>query len=75
DGAKSLDQSSLVLTPLGAVLFWLFPKQFPIIEPAVARHVHPFLWDPLLLNFFLLPAILVCFTLGTLLLILARNRA
>jgi hypothetical protein len=75
DGAKSLDQSSLVLTPLGAALFWLLPRQFPIIEPAVTRHVHPFLWDPVLLNLFLLPAVLVCLALGTLLLVLARRRA
>lgn len=75
DGARSLDQSSVVLTPLGAALFWLFPRQFPIIEPAITRHVHPALWDPVLLNVFLLPAVIVCFALGALLLVLARRGA
>jgi hypothetical protein len=75
DGAKSLDQSSVVLTPLGAALFWLFPRQFPVIEPAITRHVHPALWDPVLLNLFLLPAVIVCFALGALFLVIARRRA
>ncbi|MGL4242147.1 MAG: hypothetical protein ACRCTI_13650 [Beijerinckiaceae bacterium] len=74
DGARSLSVSGLATTPLGSVAFWLFPKQFPILEPAITRHVHPFLWDPVLLNLFLLPAVLVLFILGGVMLALGRER-
>lgn len=74
DAAKSLDQSGLVVTPLGAVLFWLLPRHFPIIEPAVTRHAHPLLWDPVLLNLFLLPALLAFLALGAGLLLLTKPR-
>jgi hypothetical protein len=73
DGAKSLAGNGVELTPLGSVLFWVMPKHFPIIEPAITRHVHPFLWDPVLLNLFLLPATIVLFALGALLLLVARR--
>lgn len=72
DGARSVSVSGLEVTPLGAAAFWLFPRQFPILEPAVARHLHPLLWDPVLINFLLLPAVLVLFLLGGLLLVAGR---
>ena len=39
----------------------------------MTRHVHPFLWDPVLLNFFLLPASVVGFVLGAILMWLGRK--
>jgi hypothetical protein len=75
DGARSLSVSGYETTPLGAVAFWLFPKQFPILEPAITRHVHPFLWDPVLLNLFLLPAVVVLFALGGVMMWLGRRSA
>jgi hypothetical protein len=74
DGARSLAGKSFELTPLGSVLFWLMPRQFPIIEPAITRHVHPLLWDPVLLNLFLLPTAVVLFALGALFLLITRRR-
>ncbi len=73
DGARSIAGARLEATPLGTVAFWLFPKHFPILEPAVTRHVHPLLWDPVLLNLFLLPAVAVLFVLGGLALHLGRR--
>jgi hypothetical protein len=74
DGTRSIANSALSFTPLGEIAFRLFPKGFPLIEPAVTRYVHPWLWDPVLLNFFLLPASVVAFILGAVLLWLARAR-
>jgi hypothetical protein len=74
DGTRSIANSALSFTPLGEIAFRLFPKGFPLIEPAVTRYVHPWLWDPVLLNFFLLPASVVAFILGAVLLWLARPR-
>jgi hypothetical protein len=73
DGARSISISALDATPLGAAALWLFPKHFPILEPAITRHVHPALWDPVLLNLFLLPAVLVLFVLGGACVLLGRN--
>jgi hypothetical protein len=64
DGARSIAGSGLEATPLGTAALWLFPRHFPILEPAVTRHLHPLLWDPVLLNVFLLPAVVVLFVLG-----------
>ena len=73
DGTRSIANGRLIFAPLGEVLFAAFPKMFPLIEPAVTRHVHPALWDPVLLNFFLLPASVVAFVLGAILLWLGQK--
>ncbi len=73
DATKSVVNSGVRFTPLGELAFMLFPRQFPILEPAVTRHVHPLLWDPILLNFFLLPASVIGFVLGALLLWLGQK--
>jgi hypothetical protein len=75
DATRSIANSRVSFTPLGELAFTLFPKSFPILEPAVTRHVHPFLWDPILLNFFLLPASVVGFALGAILLWLGQKPA
>ncbi|HEX8665584.1 MAG TPA: hypothetical protein VF744_16320 [Beijerinckiaceae bacterium] len=74
DGTRSIANGGLSFTPLGEVAFRLFPKSFPLIEPAVTRHVHPWLWDPILLNVFLLPASVLGFLLGALLIWLGQKR-
>ena len=74
DGTRSIANGALSFTPLGEVAFRLFPKSFPLIEPAVTRHVHPLLWDPVLLRFFLLPASVLGFLLGAFLLWLGQKR-
>jgi len=73
DGTRSIANGAIALMPLGELLFAVFPRTFPIIEPAVTRHIHPFLWDPILLNLFLLPASILAFLLGMLLLWVGRK--
>jgi hypothetical protein len=75
DGTRSIANNQVTFTPLGELAFTLFPRSFPLIEPAVTRHVHPFLWDPVLLKFFLLPASVIGFALGALLLWLGQKPA
>jgi hypothetical protein len=75
DGARSISASGLEFSSLGAALSWLQPKLFSMLEPAVRRNFHPVIWDPLLLNVFLLPAVPVLFGLGGLLLVLGRSVA
>jgi hypothetical protein len=75
DGARSISVSGLEVTPLGALALWLLPRHFPILEPAVARHVHPLLWDPVLLTVFLTPAVVALFAVGGLLMAFGRPAA
>jgi hypothetical protein len=74
EGTRSIANGAVSFTPLGEVAFRLFPGSFPLIEPAVTRHVHPLLWDPVLLQFFLVPASVLGFVLGAFLLWLGRKR-
>ena len=74
DGTRSIANGALSFKPLDEVAFQLFPKIFPLIEPAVTRHVHPWLWDYVLLNLFLMPASVLGFLLGALLLWLGQKR-
>ena len=74
DGIRSIAAEQLVIMPLGEAGFRLFPRTFPLIEPALVRHVHPFLWDPIVLNLLTLPTWLVTGLLGILLLWLGRRR-
>jgi hypothetical protein len=75
DGTRSVANNALSFTPLGQVLYDRFPKLFPLIEPAVTRNLHPWLWDPVLLNIFLAPASILGFLTGALLLWLGRPPA
>jgi hypothetical protein len=73
DGTRSIANGEVTFAPLGQVLFQLFPDSFPMLEPAITRHLHPFLWDPIVLNILLLPASVVGFGLGLLLLWLGQK--
>jgi hypothetical protein len=72
DGTRSIANSQVVLTPIGEMAFSLFPRSFPLLEPAVAR-IHPYLWDPIVRTLLLLPASVVGFAVGILLLWLGRR--
>ena len=41
DASTSIAQSQVQLQPLGQLLFSLFPDTFPILQPAIERHIHP----------------------------------
>lgn len=36
------------LPPLGAHLYFLFPDHFPIWQPAIERHLTPWLWSSII---------------------------
>ncbi len=73
DGTRSIANSQVVLTPVGELGFALFPRSFPLLEPAVTR-VHPLLWDPIVRSLLLIPASILGFLLGIVLLWLGRRR-
>jgi hypothetical protein len=73
DGTRSIANATLMFLPLGDVIAAMFPKVYPLIEPAVTRQIHPVLWNPILLNLFAMPASLLAFGLGVVLLWVGRK--
>ncbi|WP_305987654.1 hypothetical protein [Roseibium sp. MMSF_3544] len=62
------------LEPLGQFLFELFPDTFPILQPAIERHIHPALWDPVLLTAMTWPVWAVFAPLGLMFLWMGARR-
>lgn len=74
DGASSIADQKLVLTPLGVTLATAFPAKFPLL-PALARKVHPLLWDPVLLSALYVPTSVALAVVGTVLFVFSRARS
>lgn len=74
DGARSIANSALLLTPLGETLFTMLGLRYLLFQPFIERRIHPLLWDPVLLNLTLLPTALVALVLGFLLVRLGTPR-
>ena len=73
DGTRSIANGTLMFTPVGAVGFRLFGEKYLLLQPAIERHIHPLLWDPVVLNLTLAPASLVGVLVGMLLLWLGQK--
>ena len=74
DGVRSIAGGGVLVTSFGETCFQFFPRTFPLLQPAVERHLHPLVWDPVLLSVLLLPTFVVLTVLGVLLFWLARRR-
>jgi hypothetical protein len=74
-----LDRGELGLTPLGQIWFELHSNSLQLLEPAIVRHVHPFVWEWLVFPLLQQPAVPVFLALALLVQIarwrLARRRA
>ncbi|MCO5093403.1 hypothetical protein [Bosea sp. (in: a-proteobacteria)] len=73
DGARSIADSVLRFTPLGDVLQAVMQERFQLVQPAIERNIHPWLWDPLLLTLLKAPAAGVALLFGFGLLWLGRR--
>ncbi len=74
DGTRSIANGSVMFTPFGEVAFRLLGERYLLLQPAIERHIHPVLWDPIILNLTLLPGSVVAFLLGVVLLWLGQKR-
>ena len=73
DGTRSIAANRVILTQFSETAATLLPKQFPLLQPAATR-LSPFLWHPLLEDFFALPTFVVLVIAGILLFWIARPR-
>jgi hypothetical protein len=74
DGTRSIANGGVMFAPLGEVAHRVFGERYLLLQPAIERHVHPLLWDPVVLNLTLLPGSVVGFLLGVILLWLGQKR-
>ncbi|AMJ62572.1 hypothetical protein [Bosea sp. PAMC 26642] len=73
DGARSIANSAVLVTPLGETLLTLLRERYLAIQPTVERIYLP-LWDPVLLTLTRTPTALAALLLGFLLLRLGARR-
>jgi hypothetical protein len=73
DGARSIANDALSITPLGAALARLAPAKFEQL-PALAAKIHPKLWDPVLLDLLYIPAAVALAVVGIVLVAIALPR-
>ena len=59
----------------GLLWFWVHPDSLKLAEPAIARHIHPFLWHPIMSSILLAPAFVVFGASGVMMLYLTRRHA
>jgi len=75
DGTRSIAGGALSITPFGQTAMTFFPARFPLLRAAVEQHIHPLLWDPVLVTLFRKPAWFVIGLCGLLLLGATRKPA
>lgn len=75
DGTRSLaGQGQFIVTALGEHWFKLHSASLNTFQAAVERHVHPVLWDPLILNVLQIPTWIFFTVLGLLLYWIGRRK-
>jgi hypothetical protein len=75
DVTRSFAGKRLSLTPLGEALMELAPGKLALAQAFVAFRIHPFIWDPLLVDLMRLPVWLVVGAIGCLAIRLGRKSA
>lgn len=74
DGFAWLDTGVWNSVPFGQVWFDLHKDSLLLVQPALERHVAPFLWDPVMTTILEAPAWVVFLVPGVILLLLGRLR-
>jgi hypothetical protein len=74
DGTRYVGSSIYRPVKVGDVWVQVSRDSLLLLQPAIERHVSPFLWDPVMLSILTAPAFAVFGGLGLLLLLLGRRR-
>ncbi|MBH68442.1 MAG: hypothetical protein CMM58_08825 [Rhodospirillaceae bacterium] len=72
DIAISVWVDAILLTDLGTVWHKLHARSLLLIESAISRYMHPYLWNPIVLGILLAPLAMVLLIMGLLILVLLR---
>ena len=68
DVTRSIADSAMVMTSLGKEWYEFSPSGLNNAQALVQRHIHPYLWDPVIIKILLLPSWVVFAVLAALLL-------
>lgn len=74
DLTRSIANSAITMTALGQNWAEFHRESLLLIEPAVSRYVHPFLWNPIIQSILQLPGWFVFFILGLMFFWLGRRK-
>lgn len=69
---RSVQQDHLVLTPLGAIWYALWPDGLNALQAGIQRTLHPSLWDPAMIAYLNLPAFMALLLLAALALLIGQ---
>jgi hypothetical protein len=69
-----LNSGAVRLTALGQLWYWIHPGSLNLVQAVVERYIHPFLWDPIIINVLLAPAAVLFVGIGILFALLFRRR-
>jgi hypothetical protein len=75
DVTRSVAGARLSVTPLGETLMAVAPGKLALAQVFVARRIHPFIWDPVLVDLMRLPVWLAAGAIGCLAIRLSRKSA
>jgi hypothetical protein len=73
DFTRSVAGGKEYVTPLGETLMVLAPREMALAQGFIERHVHPFIWDPILAHLMRLPVWLAVGVIGCLAVRLGRK--
>jgi hypothetical protein len=74
DGTKSIAGNAIYVTKLGDTWNAIHSTSLQLLQPAIERHVAPWLWERVALNVLTAPTWLVLGILGALLMLIGRKK-
>ena len=63
---------SFSIPDTGSLWYRFHAESLLLLEPAVSRYAHPYLWDPIILEILIAPTGLVLFLFGILIIIMTK---
>ena len=63
---------SFSIPDIGSLWYMFHSESLLLLEPAVSRYAHPYLWDPMILEILIAPTGLVLFLFGNLMIIITK---
>ena len=63
---------SFSIPDIGSLWYRFHAESLLLLEPAVSRYAHPYLWDPIILEILIAPTGLVLFLFGILIIIMTK---
>jgi hypothetical protein len=71
----SYNGGDFTLTDVGSLWHSTHPDSLQLLQPAIARHISPFLWDPIMVTILLWPVTLALGLPGLIIILLTRRKA